>query len=94
MLIHGDMAEYWYKACADQFDSNADVGDRIMKPENGSLGSLAATNKKITLQVWRNLCLRKCQSMWIKKTKKIDFLTVFFESSLWSRIYSIINVMA
>ena len=34
------------KAGADQFDSNADVGKRIMKPENGSLGfrSLVATN--------------------------------------------------
>ena len=38
MVINGDVAEYCYEAGADQFDSNADVGKRIMKPENGSLG--------------------------------------------------------
>ena len=89
MLIHGDMAEYWYKAGADQFDSNADVGDRIMKPENGSLGSLAATNKKITFQVWRNLCLRKCQSMWIKRHKKFNLFWQFSLRALCEVEYTV-----
>ena len=62
MVINGDVAEYWYEACADQFDSNADAGVRIMKPENGRhwFRSLLATNGKVTFKVWSYVCLGKC----------------------------------